>query len=78
MKRYKISWRVTWEGEKNASAMREFIETISKEGGIGDEVWFFMSEPTSFAYEPLESIAEKCRTVRNTKWMEQLLGGMKI
>ena len=64
MKRYKISWRVTWTGEENAAPMRAFIDTITKEGQIGDEVWFFISEPTNFAYEPLDSIAEKCRTVR--------------
>jgi len=65
MKRYKISWRIGPENTIKArnltpAEFEQMLNLLLEDTPAADELWVFISEPTNFGYEPLESIAKKC------------------
>ncbi len=62
MSRFKISWRMGQETVADAREFEEMLDLLQagKTDSCADEMWIFISEPTSYGYEPLESIAAKC------------------
>ena len=60
MKRYAIKWRMGLDATLNAAEFEQMLDLLNAEESVADEFWIFISEPTSYCYEPLESIAEKC------------------
>lgn len=61
MKRYKITWRLNLFPSED---FKRYLDLLTTEGQAGDELWFIISEPTSYGYQPLESIAEKCEAYK--------------
>ena len=64
MKRYTISWRMALDAAADPKVFEELLERLTAETSAVDELWIILSEPTSYCYEPLESIAEKCERFR--------------
>ena len=64
MKRFKISWRMGLDVTLDPAAFSQMLDIMTKEGQAGDEFWIFISEPSSFGYEPLEEIARKCEAYK--------------
>ena len=64
MKRYTISWRMALDAAADPKVFEELLDRLTAETSVADELWIILSEPTSYCYEPLESIAEKCERFR--------------
>ncbi len=62
MKRYKMSWRMGLDAVIDPVQFGELLDSLQAgtPDSCADEFWIFISEPTSYGYEPLELIAEKC------------------
>ena len=60
MKRFKITWRMNSLDALDEHGFNEMLDIMTKDGTIADEFWLFISEPTSYCYEPLETIAKRC------------------
>lgn len=61
MKRYKFTWRLNLSSPED---FQRYLDLLTTEGQAGDELWFIISDPTSYGYQPLESIAEKCEAYK--------------
>lgn len=61
MKRYKITWRLNMFQKE---AFQRYLDLLTNEGQAGDEIWLIISEPTTYGYEPLESIEKKCEVYK--------------
>lgn len=64
MKRYKISWRMQSEFAADAKSFQELLEVMTEGTSAADEFWLFISEPSNYCYEPLETIAARCETYK--------------
>ena len=64
MKRFKISWRMGLEVTLNPDEYAQMLDIMTHEGQAGDEFWIFISEPSSFGYEPLPEVARKCEAYK--------------
>ena len=64
MKRYTVSWRMALDAAADPKVFEELLDRLTAETSVADELWIILSEPTSYCYEPLESIAEKCERFR--------------
>lgn len=58
MKHFKITWRMY--SDFDPKAFEQLLDLLTAEKTVGDEFWLFIAEPTSYCYEPLEQVAEKC------------------
>ena len=66
MKRYAIKWRMGLEATLDTAEFEQMLDLLTEKESVADEFWVFISEPTSYCYEPLESIAEKCEKFKIT------------
>lgn len=58
---FKYAWRLPpYDNRTFESLIRQF----SQHPDVCDEVWLFMSEPTSYGYHPLKQVEELCRTIQ--------------
>ncbi len=58
---FKYAWRMgNSDGRTFASLVRQF----EKHPDTCDEVWFFVSEPSSYGYHPLEDVARQCEALK--------------
>ena len=64
MKRYTISWRMALDAAADPGVFEELLDRLTAGTSVADELWIILSEPSSYCYEPLESIAEKCERFR--------------
>ncbi len=64
MKRYAVKWRMGLDGTLDAAEFEQMLDLLTEKESVADEFWIFISEPTSYCYEPLESIAEKCENFK--------------
>ena len=64
MKRYKISWRMGLDDAADPETFSQYLDLLTEGGQAGDELWIFISEPSSNGYEPLGEVARKCGIYR--------------
>ena len=64
MKRYKISWRMGLDDAADPETFSQYLDLLTEGGQAGDELWIFISEPSSNGYEPLEEVARHCEIYR--------------
>lgn len=58
---FKYAWRLPPYDNR---VFESLIKQFSQHPDVCDEVWLFMSEPTSYGYHPLEQVEELCQVIQ--------------
>ncbi len=58
---FKYAWRL---GASSDAVFDSLVRQYEKHPTTCDEVWFFMSEPSSYGYHPLDDVARQCEQLK--------------
>ena len=61
---FKLTWRVSDGILMDEERYAEMMNLLTRHEDVADEIAFFLAEPSSGAYDPLENVAEKAEVFK--------------